>query len=196
MRSVVKPFRYDREFCGDYVSSTVDEDYSPGLDYWDRLVYTAKVNDLYALCPQMVGEDAEYDNGDGRLWKYPDAIVLGYGDDYEVMVNPVIVREGRIMDTKMEYSLLDGKRVLTCSIERPFMIDVKYCTVDLKQRERSLSGLSSRYFQQCYQLMHGTHMLEIAKPLALKFALKRYFKKEKRAKKDPYYKKWLGLIDD
>ena len=77
MRSVVKPFRYDREFCGDYVSSTVDEDYSPGLDYWDRLVYTAKVNDLYALCPQMVGEDAEYDNGDGRLWKYPDAIVLG-----------------------------------------------------------------------------------------------------------------------
>ena len=46
MRSVVKPFRYDREFCGDYVSSTVDEDYSPGIDYWDRLVYTAKVNAL------------------------------------------------------------------------------------------------------------------------------------------------------
>lgn len=164
--SIVKPFKYESAYYGSTEKSKfINEKYKPDDNYWDRLLYTAEHYDLFLITPMLCGETAR--------WKgnFPVATVF-YNKLYK---NPIIVEESGDQILLQEASLSD--KDFTVSVYRPNTITVEYLDEDNKFQTTSFNGLSARYFLQANQLMFGIHLIECAKPLAQKYALKRYQKK-------------------
>lgn len=164
--SIVNPFIYEGKYYGSSKKAKfISDDYSPPKEYWDRLIYTAEKNNFTCLTPMMCGDNAMYEN------EFPQAIVF-CGKLYK---NPIIVTESNELVYLKEASLVDvGFEI---SVYRPKYIIVEYIDIDDNNKTVRFDGLSARYFFQACQLMLGIHVIECAKPIAQKYALKRYYKK-------------------
>lgn len=164
--SIIEPFLYESKYYGNTKKAKfINDAYSPPKEYWDRLMYTAEKNGFTCVTPMMCGESALYEG------EFPQAVVF-CGRLYK---NPIIVSESDELVYLKEASLVDyGFEI---SVYRPKTIHVEYLDENDKFGKISFDGLSARYFYQACQLMMGIHVLECAKPVAQKYALKRYYKK-------------------
>lgn len=129
-----------------------------------RLTETLKLHRAYGIAAPQCGISDR-------------VIVIGAEDEYIVMFNPVILYKSD-ETVHLEEGCLSFP-FMTISITRPKTIRVKFQTVDGERKELTFDGISSRIVQHEIDHIDGITFNKVAKPLALKMALK---KREKQIK--------------
>ena len=103
--------------------------------------------------------------------------IMGAEGNYMTMFNPIVVRSSE-KTSHMEEGCLSFP-FLILSVTRPETIVVKYQDENGIEREAEYSGLTARIAQHEIDHLNGITFNTVAKPLALKTALKRREKKTK-----------------
>lgn len=129
-----------------------------------RLVETLKIHRAYGIAAPQCGISAR-------------VFTMGLDKEFLTMFNPKIIRSS-FETVHMEEGCLSFP-FLVLSITRPKDVTVSYQDEEGNNKEINLTGISARVAQHEIDHLNGITFHKVAKPLALKSALK---KREKKIK--------------
>ena len=180
---LVEPFRlngnimYHNEKYYDHNNEKTNE-YFFTQEFKERLEATAFKNKMPVICPSFC-EIPIFEKSHNDI-VYPVMIMVDItfdGNGYELMWLPIIESESNTKTIEKEIDISDGYEV---NVERPTDIVVSYMTIDGIKKEAVIKNELCRKFLQIYDTIEGISIRERAKPLARKFADKKYAKRMRK----------------